>query len=429
MTSGKGMLSIHGRKRVALALAIAATLALSILSLVLLSPYDEFHIFYSDAKLAVALLWVGAFSLVSLLFVFADFSLGYMVGFHLYLMLFGYLWLGVFSDLPYDHPSASLSAAISGFAFLAPALFIRAPIARPFGLSGPAVEKLLWAIVALAGAVLAAGAIYNFRVVSLLDIYQFRNELQFPSLLKYLIGITTGTLLPFAFACFVLRGAYWRALIVVVTLLLYYPVTLSKTIFFEPFWLIYVTLLSRLLGSRLTVVLALAAPLLTGVLLMAFAPDHAYPFSHIFNLRLFAIPSTAMDFYNHFFAHHDLTYFCQISVVKRLLACPYQEPLALVMQDTYSIGNLTASLFATEGVASLGIKLAPLAALFCGLIFALANRLSAGLPSRFVLISGAMLPLLLNDVPLSIVLLTHGAGALFLFWYLMPRDYFPPAKT
>jgi hypothetical protein len=157
---------------------------------------------------------------------------------------------------------------------------------------------------------------------------------------------------------------------------------------------------------------------------MIFFPGHAYPYSHIVNLRMFAIPSNAMDFYNHFFAHHAHTHFCQISLLKKVLPCPYSEPLSIVMQQAYGVGNLNASLFATEGIASAGVLFAPISALVCGLVVALANRLSAGLPSRFILISSALFPLILSNVPLTTVLLTHGAAAIFLLWYVMPRAFF-----
>ena len=32
---------------------------------------------------------------------------------------------------------------------------------------------------------------------------------------------------------------------------------------------------------------------------------------------------------------------------------------------------------------------------------------------------------LTSNVPLTTVLLTHGAAAIFLLWYVMPRDFFP----
>jgi hypothetical protein len=55
---------------------------------------------------------------------------------------------------------------------------------------------------------------------------------------------------------------------------------------------------------------------------------------------------------------------------------------------------------------------------------ALGNRLSAGLPSSFTLVSGAILVQIMLNVPLTTVLLSHGAGLLFLLWYITPRSMF-----
>jgi hypothetical protein len=410
-------------QRFILALLLAVNSVLYCVSLAWLAPFDEYHILYDGARLSAAMLAVVPFSLASLLFVVAEFSFGYVVGFHVYLMILGYLWLGTFSDLPYDHATAEISAAISAIAFLLPAVLIRAPIPQVFALSKSAFEKLPTAILLLATAVIAAGATYSFKIVPLSEIYSYREELGLPTALNYLIGITSSALLPFACACFVMRGAWLRAAASLILLFLFYPITLSKVAFFAPLWLVFVAVLSKILGSRITVILSLGLPLLFGIVLMMFFPEHAFPYSHIVNLRMFAIPSNAMDLYNDFFAHHDHTYFCQISFLKRALACPYREPLSVVMQQTYRLGYLNASLFATEGIASVGVLFAPIAALVCGLIVALANGLSAGLPSRFILISSALLPLILSNVPLTTVLLTHGAAALFLLWYLVPRDF------
>jgi hypothetical protein len=142
------------------------------------------------------------------------------------------------------------------------------------------------------------------------------------------------------------------------------------------------------------------------------------------NWRLVAIPSVAMDIYNHFFWHHDLTYFCQISFLKKLMHCPYQQQLSLVMEQEYHLGNFNASLFATEGIASVGALWAPVAAFACGLVFAVGNRLSAGLPAGLVLVSGAIVAQVLLNVSLSTVMVTHGGALLFLLWYLTPRAAF-----
>jgi hypothetical protein len=139
---------------------------------------------------------------------------------------------------------------------------------------------------------------------------------------------------------------------------------------------------------------------------------------------MIALPSSALDFYNDFFSTHDLTYFCQISFLKSFVDCPYTDPLSIVMAKAYRIGNFNASLFATEGIASVGPTLAPFAALACGLVIAVGNRLSAGLKPRFIVISGAALPQIFLNVPLTIVLVTNGAAFLFLLWYVTPRTIF-----
>jgi hypothetical protein len=137
-----------------------------------------------------------------------------------------------------------------------------------------------------------------------------------------------------------------------------------------------------------------------------------------------AIPSVAMDVYNDFFSSHELTHFCQISFLKPVMHCPYQDQLSVVMNGAYPFGYFNASLFATEGIASVGRLFAPVATFVCGLVIALGNRLSAGLPAEFILISGAILPQAFLNVPLTTVLLTHGAGILFLLWYVTPRSLF-----
>jgi len=131
-----------------------------------------------------------------------------------------------------------------------------------------------------------------------------------------------------------------------------------------------------------------------------------------------------MDIYNHYFSNHQLTYFCQIWILKPFVACPYADQLSIVMQRVYELGNLNASLFATEGVASLGPVWAPASALACGLVMALGNRLSAGLPPRLILISGAILPQVFLNVPMTTTLLTHGTAILFLLWWITPRHLF-----
>ena len=403
--------------------------AVTCLSLIEVATF-QLSIDFNPRRLWIAVIVATGFSIFSLLFVSARFCFGYFVGFYFYTMILGFLWIDVFSAYSYPRLLAGVSAALALLLFLMPMLFVRAPL-RPFvTLSDARFDRLLTLILAISVAAIAAGATYNFRLVSISNIYDYRDTLEFPGPLRYLIGWISSTLLPFAFACYWLLGYRWRAVLVLVLLLLFYPITLTKFAFFTPAWLIALAMLSRLLEARPAAIVSIFGPMLVGLVVIWFTEPNlgSIPgkYFDIVNIRMIATPSGALDIYNHFFASHPLTWFCQISVLKPLMHCPYGEPLAVVMQNTYELGNLNASLFATEGIASVGPWLAPLTALAAGLVLALGNRASAGLPPRFVLMSAGVLPHVLLNVPLSVAMLTHGTALLFLLWYLMPRSLLEP---
>ena len=67
--------------------------------------------------------------------------------------------------------------------------------------------------------------------------------------------------------------------------------------------------------------------------------------------------------------------------------------------------------------------------LAAGLVIALGNGLSAGLPDRFVLISGAVFPHILLNVPLSVASVSHGLAILIMLWYITPRTMFEQDGT
>jgi hypothetical protein len=387
-------------------------------------------VMFDQGRLYAAALNIALFAMVSVLFTFSRFSFGYFLAFYFYTMVLGYLWLVEFSKFNYDHALASISAFVSALAFLLPALFITSPIKQRFILSERALEILLSSILILAAIIVAAGAFYNFRVVGIADIYSFRDELEFPIWLRYAMGASSNALLPFAFACFVTRGNSWRAAVVLLLLLLFYPITLTKVALFAPFWLLFLALLSRLFEARTAVVLSLLLPISAGICLVFLFKSETLSNPQIINyfgavnFRMIAFPSVALDVYNDFFSTHDLTHFCQITLLKPLVDCPYNDPLSIVMAKVYQLGNLNASLFATEGIASIGVTLAPFGVLACGLLISIGNRLSSGLPSRFILLSGGILPQTYLNVPLTITLLTYGAAVLFLLWYVTPRTMF-----
>jgi hypothetical protein len=415
-------------ERSGLALLVLSYLVICCLSSIYVTQFfPTYRMAYDPARLFEASVAVAAFAPVLLLFAFARFSFGYFVGFYFSSMFIGYLWITFFSDYVYDRRTASLSAIASAVAFLLPALFMLSPIRQIGTMSVRTFDRLLALIFLFCLVTVAVGASYNFRIANPGDVSRLRTD-PFPAILSYLISITSSSLLPFLFACFLARKKFLSAGGVLVLLLFYYPVAMSKVAFFAPIWLTLMALLSRISAARIAVILSLLMPALAGVLLLFLSDKHGASSSYflIVNFRTIAIPSVALDVYNDFFSKHELTYFCQIWILKPVINCRYQNPLSIVMSQNYPFGgNFNASLFATEGVASVGLLLAPVSALACGLIVALGNRLSAGLPPSFVLVSSAILAQILLNVPLTTVLLSHGAGLLFLLWYITPRDMFP----
>jgi hypothetical protein len=383
------------------------------------------YMLYEPAWIHYAIAGVLAFSTVSLFFIFGRFSFGYFVGFSLFSMVLGFIWLNSFSKFNYDHRLAGLSAAVSAVLFLLPALLVNTPFKQLFTLSPRGLEYLLKFILVLALGTILVASLYNFRLVSIRQIYDFRNELYFPAPIRYLTGIMSTVLLPFACACYLALNRRWWAAVPLILMLLFYPVTLSKFALFSTAWVVILMVLSRIFEPRAATILSILLPMLLGVVLMAtYLNDYTLYYFGIVNIRMMATPSSAMDIYNDFFSSHPLTWFCQISFLKPLMSCPYQEQLSVVMEKTYQLGNINASLFATEGIASAGLYLAPLVALACGLVIAFGNRVSVGLPPGFVLISAALLPQTFLNVPFTTALLTHGAGLLFLLWYILPRTMF-----
>jgi hypothetical protein len=412
------------RQSIGLALLIFIYIILCCVSLRLGFYYRDSYILYDRARLYYAVAAVAAFASISPLFAFTRFSFGYFSGFYFYTMILGFLWLNCFSQFQYNHKTAGFSAAISALAFLLPALLITSPIKQLYVMSECAFEHLLTLIMLFSAATAVVAAVYNFRLVSIDNIYEFRDQLQFPTIVNYSIGAITSVLLPFAFACFVGRKKRWQAGIALAISLSFYPITLSKLALFTPAWLVTLALVSKILEVRVTAILSLLLPMLVGVILIGALGETARQYFNIVNMRMIIVPSSAMDIYNEYFARHDLTHFCQIWILKPIVSCAFEPSLAIEMQNNYALGNLNASLFATEGIASVGPLFSPVSVFVCGLVIALGNRLSAELPPRFILISSAVLPQILLNVPFTTVLLTHGLWILFLLWYIMPRAIF-----
>lgn len=423
--------SYRGKLNHALLAILVAHAVVCCISLTFVIYFYGYLKIFSFEQLAIirAALLVLAPVALSVVFAYYRFTFGYFTSFYLYTVVLGYLWLIPFSNLDYGHVASGLSALASLAGFLIPALLIDWPAKPQMKLSPAVLNLLLVAIVTVAIVTLAAGVYYNFRLVGLADIYRFRNQLDFPIPLRYAIGITLGALLPFAFACFVEMRARIRACAILFLILCFYPITLTKTTLFAPFWLSFLWLLASYTEARVTVILSLLVPILVGVLLATLFSMDAISYAHLMdyfgsvNFRMIAFPSISLDVYNDFFSRHEVTHFCQISLIRSYIGCSYAEQLPIILARDYPVGNINASLLATEGVASVSTAWAPASALLSGLVLSAGNYASTRLPIRFVILSSGILIQTLLNVPLSILLVTNGAAVTFLLWYITPCSW------
>lgn len=387
--------------------------------------YRTFHIEFDPDLVAAPMPFIGLVAAAGMLFAFARFSFGYAVSFYLYSTVLGFVWLSYFTKFEYDHDTARVSAVASLLAFMIPALFLRSGIRQRFIVPPDKIEFLLFVILLISAATVAVCSLYGFGLPDDFEgMYQLREEMAFPFVLNYLAGTCISVLLPFSLACCIELKRWTAALIAILLSLAFYPIALSKLALFAPFWIVFLAGLSRFLSARLATIFSLLAPMLLGLFSLAYAGEA--PATYLFgmiNFRMLAIPASAIDHYNDFFGSAPLTYFCQVSWLKGIVGCPYKDPLPVIFSDLYHVGNYNASMIATEGIASLGNYGAPFSLFCCGLLIALGNRLSAGLPDRFVLLSSGIILQVLMNVGLTTALLTHGLGLLFVLWYILPRTF------
>jgi hypothetical protein len=412
---------VSARRDAILALLIGVFLILSCISLteVLHNSVPGAPMFWQ------AVASVSALALFIPLFMWARFSFGYLIGFNFYCMIAAYVWLSHFIDGGYDHAQARWSLAASLLLLLVPLLFQVAPLRPRFALSPRTMNRLMLGVLAFTVVVLAWNARYGFAFVSTAEADRLRGTLSRPSVLSYLDGWLASALLPFAFAWFATHRRYGLAALSIVLIAAFYPVLLNKTVAFAGAWLLLLFILFSLFEARRAVILTLLLPLFFGLVAVLLTylglPKQLYVlvFGGV-NYRMLAFPAMALDRYFDFFAHHDLTHFCQIGILRSVTGCPYQFQLGAEMESHYHMGNLNGSLFATEGIASVGPVWAPLSALLCGLILSIGNSVSAHLPKRFVATSAGVAMQVVMNVPLSASLLSNGLLLLFVLWFVTP---------
>jgi hypothetical protein len=214
---------------------------------------------------------------------------------------------------------------------------------------------------------------------------------------------------------------------VLLLLLCYYPITMSKLVLFAPVWLVTMFVLSKLLEVRASFVVALLTPAASGIVLFVLYKNDLAPYKFtisyfgLVNFRIIAIPSLAMDYYNEFFSRHFLTQFCQISFSQTPHDAPIPRPA--LGRDLQRLRDRRK--FQCIAVCGGGYHLRrPDVCSGCGFRRQAYHSLGKPLVRRF---AATVHPDLQRcscassgRCPIHKALLTHGAVLLFLFWYIAP---------
>lgn len=362
------------------------------------------------------------------LFALARFSFGYVVGVAFFSLIAGFIWLTYFVRPPlvYDPAVARWSAAASLLLFLLPMLFQTRGFRSAIVLSPRAMNRLLGSLLCFAVAVLVWSSYYGVAFVGIQQAEQMRNAFERPPVLRYITASLIGAVLPFTFAYFACQRRFVLAAFSILLILCFYPILLNKTVLLAVVWLPFLFVVFRIFEPKRAAALALLIPMAVCLIVYVAVPD-GNPAARLaaltlgsVNYRMFAFPSIALDRYSDFFATHELTYFCQITIVRAIKGCPYAYQLGAVMAERYGMGNLNASLFATEGIASVGPIWAPLSALFCGLVLSVGNSVSARLLPCLMAASSGLIVQALVNVPLSATFLSNGLFVLLLLWSIAP---------
>ncbi|WGR91934.1 hypothetical protein MTX26_16540 [Bradyrhizobium sp. ISRA443] len=373
--------------------------------------FPAMHLWRSDSITAQAMLGTAVMLVFVPAFVAARFCFGYIVAFFLLSAVFGFAWLSFFTGFDYAHAVARWAMIAALAAAMLPLMFVDLQIWRP-ELSEAAMNRIAVILFGTSLAVLMIDISYGARFG---DPYgPARSAITRPAPLNYLIGIIIGAILPYLFAHCATRSRWIVAIGVLSFALCFYPVVNNKTVLLLPIWLPFLFWLFGHFSPRLATVLALLVPMIIGLAAFLFlAVDKNYLVFSVINLRFVAIPSLALDHYAGFFAHRELTHFCQISILRHLVGCAYGE-LGPEFAAVYRDGNFNASFLATEGIASVGLVLAPVAAFVCGLILSIGSAVSRHLSPRFIAVSSGVAVQTIMNVPMTTGLLTDGIALLFL---------------
>jgi hypothetical protein len=196
-----------------------------------------------------------------------------------------------------------------------------------------------------------------------------------------------------------------------------------------PLWIAYIFLMQRFFfrQSIIRYVLTIMAPFLFFFFLsLALGlEDRISTFYDLFtlaNYRLYSVPAISFNVYYQFFTTNPHTYWSHIGFIGNFVHYPYGQPLSVVMQNAYELGNDNASFLETDGIAAAGTVVLPFVCLIFGLVMVGINSCLRGLNGTLCAIVMASISVVIIDTGLGPALLTNGLALVTVVLLFAPRD-------
>ena len=269
----------------------------------------------------------------------------------------------------------------------------------------------------------------HFAVVSLDKSHAAQADVTVVGWQAYLIGGFLGSFGGLLVAFAIMFRRYFLIPLALIGYYCCYGALSERDAMLMPLWIAYIFFMQRFFfrGSVTRYVVTVMTPFLFFFLLsLALGLEDRKSFFYdlitLTNYRLYSIPAISFNVYYHFFENNPHTYWSHIGVIGNFVRYPYGQPLAVVLQNAYELGNDNASFIETDGIAAAGMVVVPFVSLIFGLVMVGINSCLRGLNITLCTIVMAGVGVVLIDTGIGPALVTNGLALMSIVLMFAPRD-------
>jgi hypothetical protein len=331
----------------------------------------------------------------------------------------------------FDEPSKVvllLLALFVGFAICGMSYFFQLRKFKTPTLKRAMLWRIFWVLTISCTVVVIAAYHSTMRIVSFEDIYDLRNEsIDKGQLVNYSTMWLYGAFYPLLIGWGLYYRRVWLFLLGAAGQVLIYAsfgtkASLMSILFASAFY--FLLRPGRLpFGSKLTWGVAVLFLAVSVSLMLVDEPNPLhFVVVSLVSMRTFGIGGLTTAQYYYFFQSHPLTYYAHVRGINLILHNPYQELLGTVVGAYFYSppADATAHLWATDGLAAMGLPGILLISMFCACVFWLLDSATHRHDPRLVALVITYGAINICGIGFFTTLLSGGLGVLTLLLYIMP---------